>query len=787
MVSLQGGKRLRGSDPDGRCSDIDTAGVEDKQTGSGRLLNPLSPNPSPHFNAALQQCVYPHILSYNTFADCYIEEMVKELPFIYIDPRYEADQHELNPYYKPTDYLKIGISDAVLGVPQKIGTSGAQAKAENSNRLLPRHCRDCHVTYGAPLQVSFVCWRTGDDSNTALKKTTIVGQVPVMVKSNRCSLGGLSPTEMVKAGEDLDELGGYFIINGNERVLRFVIQQKTNYPIALKRESFRNREVFATDLAILLRSQRFDGTCTSNILLDTEDARCCYRILLNRQEHFCPFLLLLRCVAGGLSLQQLKLKFMEGSWGDIEEATQLHALFEEAWGNEKDFVDTDLIEHRPESMDAFSYQEVVLPGQILASVLKDALFSALMKLRSHFMAEFRQVKAAGHDPKLVISSNKFFDVATDRCASEIGHKMSYFMATGNIRTSQLDLQQVRKLLGESWGFLCPVHTPDGAPCGLLLHLAQMAQPVAVAPDREAIATVRMFMKARGACVDLEGRSGLPPVDLGAAVGQRALGHGCGLSVRCLPLVVDGEVVCKFRSSEFNFWLGRLRHAKAFGSEGFKTHWELVGFDESRQGKAPADIVSSECGCKSLAAAEMKSKNVAENDRAMKAHFPIIEEVLEESSSTADSLLNSEECDESHGSGSSKIGAMQSVQEALVTRNVPLSYDYVELSPTAFLSVTASLTPFSNHNQSPRNIYQCQMLKQTMGTPFHSIPYRHDNKAYRLITPQKPLLRTRDYRHIDFDDYPTGVNAVVAVMCYTGYVTLPFLTTQYDPTSSLCDD
>lgn len=61
-----------------------------------------------------------------------------------------------------------------------------------------------------------------------------------------------------------------------------------------------------------------------------------------------------------------------------------------------------------------------------------------------------------------------------------------------------------------------------------------------------------------------------------------------------------------------------------------------------------------------------------------------------------------------------------------------------------------------------------MLKQTMGTPFHSIPYRHDNKAYRLITPQKPLLRTRDYRHIDFDDYPTGVNAVVAVMCYTGY-------------------
>lgn len=29
---------------------------------------------------------------------------------------------------------------------------------------------------------------------------------------------------------------------------------------------------------------------------------------------------------------------------------------------------------------------------------------------------------------------------------------------------------VRKLLPESWGFLCPVHTPDGAPCGLMNHL-----------------------------------------------------------------------------------------------------------------------------------------------------------------------------------------------------------------------------------------------------------------------------------------------------------------------------
>ena len=35
---------------------------------------------------------------------------------------------------------------------------------------------------------------------------------------------------------------------------------------------------------------------------------------------------------------------------------------------------------------------------------------------------------------------------------------------------------------------------------------------------------------------------------------------------------------------------------------------------------------------------------------------------------------------------------------------------------AMLSVVASMTPYSDYNQSPRNMYQCQMAKQTMGTP-----------------------------------------------------------------------
>ncbi len=53
----------------------------------------------------------------------------------------------------------------------------------------------------------------------------------------------------------------------------------------------------------------------------------------------------------------------------------------------------------------------------------------------------------------------------------------------------------------------------------------------------------------------------------------------------------------------------------------------------------------------------------------------------------------------------------------------------ELDATNILSFVASLTPFSDNNQSPRNMYQCQMGKQSMGTPAHSLtPHKTDNKV-----------------------------------------------------------
>ena len=61
-----------------------------------------------------------------------------------------------------------------------------------------------------------------------------------------------------------------------------------------------------------------------------------------------------------------------------------------------------------------------------------------------------------------------------------------------------------------------------------------------------------------------------------------------------------------------------------------------------------------------------------------------------------------------------------------------------------------------------------MGKQTMGTPCHSLPFRPDNKLYKIQNPQAPLVQTSVHGEYKMDEYPNGTNAVVAVLSYTGF-------------------
>lgn len=64
--------------------------------------------------------------------------------------------------------------------------------------------------------------------------------------------------------------------------------------------------------------------------------------------------------------------------------------------------------------------------------------------------------------------------------------MSHFRAVhrGSFFTT-MRTTEARQLLPDAWGFICPVHTPDGTPCGLLNHLTVTAR-VSTIPDKKLV-------------------------------------------------------------------------------------------------------------------------------------------------------------------------------------------------------------------------------------------------------------------------------------------------------------
>src|SRR3989338_3504606 len=108
-------------------------------------------------------------------------------------------------------------------------------EADGSKReVYPSEARLRNLTYSAPMFLEVSAYV---DDIQRESFVSMIGKIPIMLRSKYCNLSGLKKEELITKGEDPYDPGGYFIINGNERVLITVEDLASNRLFVEHKES----------------------------------------------------------------------------------------------------------------------------------------------------------------------------------------------------------------------------------------------------------------------------------------------------------------------------------------------------------------------------------------------------------------------------------------------------------------------------------------------------------------------------------------------------------------------
>jgi DNA-directed RNA polymerase II subunit RPB2 len=96
------------------------------------------------------------------------------------------------------------------------------------------------------------------------------------------------------------------------------------------------------------------------------------------------------------------------------------------------------------------------------------------------------------------------------------------------------------------------------------------------------------------------------------------------------------------------------------------------------------------------------------------------------------------------------------------------YSHCEIHPSMALSVSSSLIPYPHHNQAPRVTYANGQSRQGVGLYATNYALRYDTFSHVLFYPEKPLINPKTANLLENDKMPAGHNVICAICCYGGY-------------------
>jgi DNA-directed RNA polymerase II subunit RPB2 len=337
------------------------------------------------------------------------------------------------------------------------------------------------------------------------------------------------------------------------------------------------------------------------------------------------------------------------------------------------------------------------------------------------------------------------------------------------------LVQPRKLDNSQIGMICPAETPEGSSVGLVKNMA-LSTNVSIAMNSYHI---RKVLEELGVVMyDDTYKSGNDNTEKSSINFLKNMGHSSNVYI-----MVNGDIM-GYHNKPIELYK-TLKHYKRSSIIHPMTSvvWNIqksniIISTEAGRMYRPLYIVDYDQQLKkSVLRIEkiLKRKNMKWEDYIKDKNFDYFispNEPYDEKNTDEESYLDEEgfieymDCDEIN---TAMIATFPTdLDEGIKGTALPPCYTHCEIHPSLMNGILGVNIPFSDHNQSPRNCYQCAMGKQALGIYASNFNKRIDTMGNILNYPQKSLVYTKLSKYTMAHKLPSGVNAIVAIMTHTGF-------------------